>query len=205
MPKDPEPKVKTAKNLLRSKGVKYKADGNSYIFYVPEHLADMIYEQFNFSFDMLRVSKELPLVELAQHMNDQAGMEAYASHLAEVQRYQLSVLETAYDIWYNQKYQIAMEKLKRSGMSTTEKSIKAHIIYKYEKVYKRKKAAINEAEFKYRLLCNVVHAAIVTKGKMLQSLRNIIQGDGIGIGGIEVEVTSKRKGKSKDKTQRIKV
>ena len=77
----------------------------------------------------------------------------------------------------------------------TKTDIEARVWKKYGKKYKEFKKAILDAELKYRLLHNSILAGIQTKGKMLQSLRNVVQGNsGVGldvsiggIGGIGVD------------------
>jgi len=85
--------------------------------------------------------------------------------------------------------------------SVTDKGVACRIAFKHGKEMSKKKKEINELEFQYRMANNVIRSSLITKGTLLPTLRNIIQGkapDGIG----EVESSEKIRFKLNTKEKR---
>lgn len=160
---------------------KKKTDGNTTLV-IPKDVEKQAKEEFNFSFNMLKVGGELPLIDLAEHIDEQASHEARFGMLTENARYLYQVKEQEYEIWYNEKYNNVRKRLTKGTSKPTEKAIHAYIISRYSAEYKTLKAQVATAEHVYRLLNNAIYASIITKGKMLQSLRNVLMGNsGVGL------------------------
>jgi len=182
-------KEKVAKRQLKSMKVKVWEDKGNFVFeFRPEIISEI--RQLGFILEVLEVGGgELPLPALADHIDKQAALEAYWSAAAERARYKLQLQQDKWDRWYNKAYMWAFDELKLvDGVpKPTAREIEAKIYKTFSKKYDKKKEKLREFEYNYRLLCNVCHASIVTKGKMLQSLRNILQGSNAD--GIEVKRT----------------
>ena len=180
--------VKT--KLLGTMGAFVETKKGVMVLHVPIDLEKQAKAEYNFSFDMLKIGGDISLPELAEHMDNQATLEARFGYLAEMARYQKEVAVQEFEIWYAKKYRRAKEYLTIGTKTPTEKAVEAYIIEKYEKTYRRLKEEVGKAEFQYRLLYNAIHAAIETKGKMLQSLRNVLMGTGFT--GLNVQMEDPR-------------
>lgn len=175
--------------LLNSVGIRIKKTMSGIKFVYRQEVVDEL-KQLGFSIDMLKVKGgEMPLPLLRQHVDEQAAQEAYWSSQAEIARYELSVEEDKYNFWYESKYSKCFGQLQERGVpKPTKQEVDARISLKYGTVMLKNKEHLRKIERRYRLLYNACFAAIVTKGKMLQTLRNIIQGGSIKIPAVENEV-----------------
>lgn len=186
--KDRPPIEKISHNLVRSVGIKIKKTmGGIKFVYRAEIVSEL--NQLGFSIDILKVrGGEMPLPLLHKHVDEQAAQEAYWSAQAEKARYELSVAQDEFDYWFESKYARHFGELQDRGVpKPTEKEVNARISAKCQGSLRKKKAHIRKLETRYRLLHNACYASIVTKGKMLQTLRNIIQGGTVRAPSIEVE------------------
>jgi hypothetical protein len=167
-----------AKSQLESVGIKpiKTKTGIKFIYENTQIISDL--EHLGFSLDILKVQGgEMPLPDLAVHVDEQASLEAYWSALAEKSRYELMVEQDAFNYWFESKYSRCFNELQMHGVpKPIQKEVEARISFKYKEILTKKKKKLRDAEYRYRLLCNACHASLVTKGKMLQTLRNIIQG-----------------------------
>jgi len=188
-----------APTLLKSVGIELKKTLNGISFRYSNSYIVSELEQLGFSIDVLRVQGgELPLPALAAHVDEQAAQEAYWGAQAEEARYIFQVLQDSYEFWHQSKYAECLVSLKDQGKSKpTIKDVDAYMARKYLKKIKVKKEKIRKAERKYRLLMNACYASIVTKGKMLQSLRNIIQGGNAKMPVIDTDVLNVKPDKIK--------
>ena len=179
---DDTPLIVKSKTSLRSQGI--KIDNREGIkFKIPENIAKMIEKTFSFSVEQLSVGGNISLPDLAVHLDEQSSLEFHVSGLSEYCRHALRNAEDEYEIWYNKTYFKCREYLKNKGeKAPSEKVVVCRLISKYSKNYRKRKQELNRAELEYRLLNHVIRASVVTKGVMLPTLRNIIQGkqgDGI--------------------------
>jgi len=168
-------------HLLKASGI--KVDSSTGVkFIIPPNLENMIEKVFGFSAKHLSVGGNLSLPDLAIHCDEQAGVEFHVSGLAEYYRLLLKQEEDSFDIWYTQTFYKCRTYLVNKGdKGVTEKSITGRLMIKYGKEYRERRDRLNTMEFEYRLLNNVVRSSVITKGTMLPTLRNIIQGRGDGI------------------------
>lgn len=180
-----------AKALLKHEGVDIKFKEGSYVFVIPAKIADDIKKSYGFSFDMLSVGGELPLSELATHVDEQAALEARVSLCCEVAHYALQAAQNEFEMWYNSLYYKCRKFLNNEHKGVTEKYVEGYIITKYGDKYRARKKALTDLEMQYRLLNNVFRSAVITKGELLPTLRNIIQGSGNK--GINFTTTKKAK------------
>jgi hypothetical protein len=179
-------KKEISENLMKTVGISVDKKKSKFIFKVPANIWDVAEKEFNFVFDMLKVGGDLPISELAIHLDEQASNEARFGSLAEIVRYQRELANMEFDLWYSKKFYEAKEKLSQGR--GTDKAVHSYILKKYPKKYSEFKMLMVDLEFKYRLLNNAIYSSIVTKGKMLQSLRNVLQPNDFG--GISVEKKS---------------
>jgi hypothetical protein len=181
---DRPPMKDIAKTLLNSKGVEVKTEKNGIKFVFHDNYVIDELKQLGFALDILKVQGgEMPLPVLAIHIDEQASLEAYWSGLAEKARYEFSVVNDNFDYWYQGKYALISDSIfKEEGKKPTQKEIECKIVKKYRKILDKKRSIVRKAEHNYRILSNVCFASVVTKGKMLQSLRNILQPKDFSIG-----------------------
>lgn len=187
--KDRPPMEIIAPTLLRSVGVRVEKTGSGMKFiYRPDIVREL--DQIGFSLNVLKMTGgEVPLPILQQHLDEQSTLEAYWSAQAETARYKYSVASDNWDFWFENKYAECFNELQNNGVpKPTEKEVKAIITKTFPKNIKKKKERLRRLEWKYRMLNNCCYASIVTKGKMLQSLRNVIQGSqSVRIPSVETE------------------
>lgn len=172
------------KLLLKSERVKIRKQDGDYIFTIPEKIYNDVIDQCNFSLDQLKVGGDIPLPDLAHHIDEQAAWEARIGFMCETVRYQWECAKEELDNWLEKIAYIVRKKLIEDlGKSPTEKAVTNYIHSEYEETYLVFTAKCKRLEYKYRLFNHVIRAAIVTKGTLLPTLRNIIQGNtGEGIG-----------------------
>lgn len=177
-----------AKKLLNSMGVRVKKTMSGIKFIYREEIIKEL-DQLGFSLNLLKVrGGEMPLPVLHKHVDEQAAQEAYWSSQAEKARYEYSVGEDDYNFWYSKIFGEIFHKLQEDGIQKpTEKEVNAEIAKKYPKNLKKRKEHLRVLERRYRMLFNCCYASIVTKGKMMQTLRNIIQGGQIKMASVEIE------------------
>jgi len=168
-------KIDLSQKLMKAVGIITKKKANGFTISIPANIWDQAEKEFNFSFNMLKVGGDLSLAELAEHMDMQSANEATFGSLAEIVRYQKELMDIDFETWYSSKFYLAKNKLPTG--KNTDKAVHAYILKKWPEEYKDKKRVLCDLEFKYRLLNNAIFSAVVTKGKMLQSLRNILQGN----------------------------
>jgi len=172
-------KAVIARSLLKSEGVKYVNNNGNYTFVIPAGVADSIEKAYGFSFDQLSVGGEIPLAELAVHVDEQAGLEARISLVCELAHHTLQLEKNAFELWYDRLYYKCKKSLLRdNSKSVTESYVSGYISTKYGSELEERKKKIADLEFQYRLLNNVFRSAAITKGELLPTLRNIVQGQG---------------------------
>ena len=174
--------VVKSRSLLKSQGI--KVDGRSGIhFKIPENIAKMIKDTFNFSVEQLSVGGNITLPDLAVHLDEQPSIEFHISGLCEYCRHMLRTAEDEHEIWYNKTYYKCRKYLQEQGeKAPSEKVVVGRLTFKYGKEYSKRKAELRHVEFEYRMLNHVIRSSVITKGMMLPTLWNIIQGkqgDGI--------------------------
>ena len=181
-----------ARSLLKNSSVKIKKVDGKMTFILPEALAKMITEVYSFSLDQLRVGGDIPLHDLAVHMDEQATLEASASMAAEEARHLKEIEQLSFDSWYETKCNSIREAwFKKYNKWPTDKLTTGQIISKHGKEHAKRKRALIDLEASYRILQNVIKSAVIVKGDMLRSMRPILQGNGQSISGIEVKVAKK--------------
>jgi hypothetical protein len=167
-----------AKSQMKSVGIEMEKTrtGIKFVYENKQIIADL--EHLGFSLDILKVQGgEMPLPELAVHVDEQASLESYWSAIAEKSRYELMLEQDKFNWWFESKYSKCFNELQMNGVpKPIQKEVEARISFKYKDILNKKRKRLRDAEYKYRILCNACHASLVTKGKMLQTLRNIIQG-----------------------------
>ena len=177
MVKDLPKKELIADTQLNAMGIKTWKRNKEFVFeFRPEIINEI--RQLGFIIEALEVGGgSLPLPALADHIDKQAALEAYWSAAAEKARFEFQLAEDEWNRWYNKRYLWAFNYLKEmEGIpKPTAKEVDAKIFEQYKNKYEEKQKKLRKREYNYRLLCNVCHASIVTKGKMMQSLRNILQ------------------------------
>ena len=170
---------------LRSLGIRIANDPKGSLkFVVPKALEANLKRVYNFSIEELNVGVDQPLSELARHVDQQSAMEARTGIVAEFLRHYLNQLKLKYDVWYNNVFYKSRQLL---GAKGSDKVVNAYVLKKYSKRYTKYNSAINEAEFAYRLVNSGIRAAWITKGRLLQTLRVIVQGSNRYTGIMEEE------------------
>jgi len=163
---------------LKSMGIKTWRRKGEFVFeFRPEILDEA--KQLGFVIDILEVGGgSLPLPALADHMDKQAALEHYWSTAAEIARFELEEAKGKWNVWYMERYLWAFNHLKDlEGIpKPTKLEVESTIYDKYKKQYKKFQHHLRKLEKNHRILSNACHAAIITKGEMMRSLRNIIQG-----------------------------
>jgi hypothetical protein len=176
--RDQVKKEVVAKSQLKSVGISLEKTktGIKFIYENTQIINDL--GHLGFSLDILKVQGgEMPLPDLAIHVDEQASLEAYWSGLAEKSRYELMLVQDSFNYWFESKYSRCFNELQMQGVpKPIQKEVEARISFKYKEILIKKKKKLRDVEYRYRLLCNACHASLVTKGKMMQTLRNIIQG-----------------------------
>jgi hypothetical protein len=188
--------------LLKQKGVRVKTKGGKYVFNIPADLATKLIEEYAFSFDQLKVGGDIPLAELAIHIDEQASLEANVGQACELMKHQLELLRLKYEEWYESKsWKARVWNKKNSKHAFTEGALKSYLYAKYGKQITEKKRELQELETSYRLINNVIRQAIIVKGTLLPTLRNIVQGRGDGVGSITVKVNKDTREKLKTRVK----
>jgi len=174
---------------LKHSSIKIKKVNGKMTFILPEALAKMITEVYSFSLDQLRVGGDIPLHDLAVHMDEHATLEATAGMAAEEARLLKEIESLAFDSWYETKSNGIREWwYKKYGKWPTDKQTIGRMIVEHGELYRKKKKHLIELESSYRILHNVIKSAVIVKGDMLRSMRPILQGNGQTINGIDVQV-----------------
>lgn len=188
MLKDSPPNEIIYKTLLNSVGVKVIKTMSGIKFVYKEEILDDL-KQLGFSIDILKVNGgEMPLPTLHKHVDEQASLEAYWSAQAEKSRYALKLAEDSFNYWYEGVYYKSFNKLVLSGIpKPTAKEVEARISSIFPKTFKKKKEKLRKLEHDYRMLFNCCYTSVATKGRMMQTLRNIIQGGPIRMPSLETE------------------
>lgn len=174
-----------ARENIKKHGIKAEIGGKTGItFVIPAWLEDKLRKEYNFSSEMLNVGGNIALADLAVHLDEQPSLEAHAGMIAEWIRYQLQDRQDEYDLWYEKIFFKVKTHMVSSGeKNVTDKGVVSRISAKYGKEMIKRKKEINGLEYQYRMANNVIRSSLVTKGTLLPTLRNIIQGksqDGIG-------------------------
>jgi len=190
------------RSLLKQSGVKVGKERGNYVFVIPVEKAEELTKQFGFSFDQLKVGGDIPLAELAVHIDEHASVEANASLATELCRYALEKERNKYELWHEQTaHKCRMFMIKKHGISkVTAAMVAGYTSTKYGSKISERRKKITDLEFQYRLLNNVFLSALKVKGMLLPTLRNIVQGKAdIGIG-IKVKVGKRVRSKLNIKT-----
>lgn len=176
-----------ARKQLESMGVSLREGKDGTItFVIPKTLEEKLRKVYKFSIKEMKIGGDIPLSELARHVDEQSAMEARAGTVAEFAKHQLNQAQLEYDLWYNTMFWKAKQTLDNKP---SDKAIHSYIIYKYGKKWRKKQQVLNELGFSYRLINNAIRAAWITKGRLLQTLRLIVQGSNAHIaGGIDAEI-----------------
>jgi hypothetical protein len=174
-----------ARSLLKHAGVKVSRERDRYVFVIPADKAEQIKKEFGFSFEQLRVGGDIPLPELAVHVDEQAALEASVSLVCEIARHKLEELKNRYQLWQEELYYTCkchlQDNVAKPRESVTENTVRGYMAKKYKEKIREWQKQISDLEFQYRLLNNVFRAAVITKGALLPTLRNIVQGKSAGI------------------------
>lgn len=182
MERDRPPVHVLAPTLLNSVGITVaKTDtGIKFVYKNKQIISDL--DQLGFSIEVLTLrGGETPLPVLAVHVEEQASLEAYWSAQAEQARYKYSVAEDSFNFWYESKYAKHFTQLQDRGVAKPiQKEVEGRIARLCGEELKRRKEKVRKLEYRYRMLSNACLASVATKGRMLQTLRNIIQGNGAG-------------------------
>jgi hypothetical protein len=182
-------KQKIARSLLKHSSIKIKKVNGRMTFVLPEALAKKITEVYNFSLEQLRVGGDIPLHDLAVHMDEHATLEASAGMAAEEARLLKEIEQLSFDCWYETKSNEVREWWnKKYGKWPTDKQTIGRMMVVNGEQYNEKKKSLIELESSYRILHNVIKSAVIVKGDMLRSMRPILQGNGQIISGIDVQV-----------------
>lgn len=179
----------TGKMLLNSVGIRIRKTMSGIKFVYKQETIDEL-KQLGFSIDILKVKGgSMPLPLLRRHVDEQATLEAYWSAQAEGLRYKLSVAQDNYNFWYEAKYARCFVQLQNRGIpKPTKAEVDARISLKFPKDIRKRKERVRKLEHLYRILHNACYVSVVTKGKMLQTLRNVIMGGTYKAPSIENEV-----------------
>lgn len=193
-----EKRLIVAKKLLKQNSVTIRKRNGKTEFVIPAHIAEMLQKGYSFSFDQLRVGGEIPLHELALHMDEQSSLEARASIVSEQARLAKELYEIQYDEWYEKlahKARVWLKDNVNNGKWPTEGQVKGRMYTKYGKEITEKRNELASLESGYRMLNNVIRSAIIVKGDMLRSMRPLLQGDGTFVSSIDVSVAKKTRRK----------
>jgi len=191
-----ENRAVVAHSLLKHSGIRIERVGGKSVFVIPEGLAQLLKQEYNFSFEQLRVGGDLPLHDLALHMDEHASLEAQASMATEQARQLKEQEKIEYDAWYNAKAnRVRTWWYEAYNKWPTEGAIAGRIHAKYGKELKQKQKHLADLESSYRILNNVIRSAITVKGDMLRSMRPLLQSDGSIFPGIDAKIAKKVRAK----------
>lgn len=184
---DVEQRDKARFNLKANRVVAEIGENGSLVFVVPKSLEERLKKEYNFSVEMLSVGGDIPLADLAVHLDEQSSMEAHAGMIAEFLRYQLKQKQDEYELWYEKVFYKTKKLMQSAGdKNITDKGVSSKISALHGKEIARYRKKINGLELQYRLANNVIRASLITKGTLLPTLRNIVQGkEGQGLGRID--------------------
>lgn len=178
-----------ARSLLKNSHIRIEVRNGKSVFVIPDGLANLLQQQYNFNFDQLKVGGDLSLHELALHMDEQASIEAWASSAAELARILLEHVKQDYERWYESKCHKVREYWHKTYKKfPTGPEMSGYMYNKYGVEMNEQKRQIIDLEGNYRILNNVIKNAIAVKGDMLRSMRPLLQPDGVSVNGIDVKV-----------------
>ena len=178
------------RSLLNSERIKVKSSNGDLVFKVPEEIEEQLLKAIGFSFDNLRVGSGASLGALAAHINEHPVQEAYIGAETEKVRYALEIARTSMRIWEERSHHRMRKVLVDQGISKpTEKQISQAVFSnsKMRDEFLQIDKCLKSLEYKYRLLNNVVRSALETKGVLLPTLRNLIQGKNPNMDGVELD------------------
>ena len=183
--KEDDDRNMVARQNIKRSNIKFEiSKSGNLTFVIPKWLESKLQKEYNFLIGMLNVGGNIALADLAVHVDEQASLEAHASMISEWIRYQLKQKQDEYDLWYEKIfYKVKTHMVSMGEKSITDKGVVSRITSKYIKKMTKFKKELSELEFQYRMANNVIRSALITKGTLLPTLRNIIQGkspDGIG-------------------------
>lgn len=165
---------------------------------MPLEQAEELQREYQFSLKQLRVGGDIPLADLAIHIDKQAALEASTGIFAETARYSLEVEKQEFEMWEAKALQKCRTELLDFNPKYTETYIKGYFKSNSSKLLKKKQKQLLDLEHQYKLL-KVMLDAIRRKGDLLPSLRNIVQGKNEGLGPV-----AKQANKNNNKKRRIK-
>lgn len=176
--------------LLRREDIKLRKARGTFVFVIPADKAELIKKEYGFSFEQLKVGGDISLAELAVHVDEQASLEARVSLVTEVVRYKLSCVKQEHEHWKEQIIQKVKKRLLKKEKSVTDVYVRGYIRnhIKHGKQWAEWEKKVLDLEFQYRIINNVFRQAVVVKGQLLPTLRNIVQGKHEGLGAIDVKV-----------------
>lgn len=181
-----------------------KNKGNKYIFKMSLQDAEKLQREYRFSIDQLKIGGNIPLAELAKHVDEQASNEASCGMFAETARYQLAVAEQEYESWELKALQSVRKKILSENPRISETMIKSHFRKKYSDTITKKRKEILALEHQYKIL-KLMYDSIKKKGELLPTLRNIVQGNYLQIGDDDSATSKKPKNKNNKKKREIKL
>lgn len=192
---DGQEKVIVARSLLKHSQVRIENVNGKASFVLPDSIAKMVEEVYSFSLDQLRVGGDLPLHDLAIHMDQQASLEASASMASEQARVLKEIETMKFEVWYEQtSTKVRNWWFKAYKKWPTDKQVTGRLLERYGEEYTVRKQKLIELEASYRILNNVIRSAVIVKGDMLRSMRPLLQGqngEGSYVAKIDVKVASK--------------
>lgn len=169
-----------SRTLLAGDRIKVRSSDGGLVFSVPEDIEKKLLTVLNFSFDKLRVGANVSLAALAAHINEHAAQEAYIGAECEKIRYALECAKVRMKLWEEECYHNKRAEMTGGDLKLkpTERQISAaiHSDKKMRDEYLSIQRVLLSLEMKYRLLNNVVRSALQTKGELLPTLRNLVQG-----------------------------
>jgi hypothetical protein len=180
-----------SRSLLKHSNVKVGRERDTYVFVIPADTAERIKQEYSFSFDQLKVGGEISLPELAVHIDEQAASEARWGTVCEIARHKLEVEKLVFEEWYENllyKCRVHLENIRKG--TVTEGTIKGYAYHKHGAEIAQRRQKQLDLELQYRMLNNVIRAALAVKGQLLPTLRNIVQGKGEAAA-IDVKVAQK--------------
>lgn len=161
-----------ARACMKKAGIKMNMDsvGNIKV-YIPKETEKQLESLYKFSAKELSIGGDIPPEELARHLDRQSSEESRASVIAEHLRHEWMLLQVEYSVWYEQKF---VEIKTNSTDRPSDKAVHARIVSRFPKAYSKWQRRLISAESSYRLVNNAMRAPLITKGRLLQSLRAIV-------------------------------
>ena len=172
-------RLKVQKNSLpvikdeEKPGIKWS--GGNLVFELPEDIKATLEKDLEFDYSKLEIEADPSVTDLITHISEQPSIEAYLGTQCAYIRNQIEVWKEVYTSWYSTtSYKHRIDLMEKHKSKFAEKLLDNFMHVNYQvKIYQHR-AIIIKLDTKYRHVCSV-RDAFLTKGRLLQTLKNLIE------------------------------